>query len=175
MCETPILLLEKKVPTTHITATSGAGLSSDLTQCANRTLDFLNILEKTLKSFTREVDLIRAIRAGVDRQIALILKAPASVEIDAAGRAIDLLTKAAAAAERSYAETLGSRSSAMADADLFEDDGVVECFTDLAEAFANLHSSIELLRHAVENHDANLSPVIGTFENVDDMLAALKS
>lgn len=161
--------------TPHVTATSGAELSSDLTQCANRTLDFLNIIEKTLKSVTREVDLIRVIRAGVDRQVALILNAPENVEIDGAGRAAELLTKAAAAAERSYAETLGYRASAMADSDLFEDDGVVECFTDLAEAFANLHDSIEQLRHAVENHDAILSPVIGTFVNVGDMLTALKS
>ena len=161
--------------TTHITENSGAELSSDLTQCANRTLDFLNIIEKTLKTVTREVDLIRAIRAGIDRQVALILNAPANVELDAAGRAVELLSKAAAATERSYAETLGYRTSALADPDLFEDDGVAECFTDLAEAFANLHCSIEQLVHAVENHDAVLSPVIGTFGNLDDMLAALKS
>lgn len=160
---------------TRASSRSAPETAADLTQYANRTLDFLNIIEKTLKSVTRDVDLIRILTAGVRRHTEAVRANDSTDEIDPAGRATELFTKAAAAAYRNYLESIGYRDSARRDANLFEDDGVVECFCDLVEAFADLHNALEELREAVENHDAAVSPVIGTFDDVESLIAALKS
>ena len=95
--------------------------------------------------------------------------------MDPSGRVSELLSKASAAVHRCYLECIGYRDSARADPDLFDDDGIVECFADLVAAFADLHNAVEDLRDAVETHDAARSPVIDTFESVEDLITALKS
>jgi len=152
----------------------GLGMHADLTQYATRTLDFLNIIEKTLKSVTEEVDLIQTLTAGCVRHTAKIRNLAFKQELDPAGRISELLAKAAASAGRSYEEAIAFRNSARADTALHPDDGVVECFEGLVAALADLHNSIEDLRDAVEIHDSLLSPVTGTYADVEALIASLK-
>ena len=151
-------------------------MPGELTQYAGRTLDFLNVIEKTLKSAVHEADLIHAMTVSVTREAAAVAASVhKSTEFDPTGRVGELLEKASAAVGRCHQESIGYRDSAAADPDLFEDDGVVECFEALALAFDELYDAVEHLREAVELHDAIRSPVIGSFENVEELIAALKS
>lgn len=178
-CQSARALLnsEDQVIMSHmqISQQRSAGMPGELAQYASRTLDFLNVIEKTLASVVREREFVRAMINSVIRQREAVIKAGKDGEFDPTGRVSDLLSKSAAAVHRCYLESIGYRDSARDDPDLFDDDGIVECFCDLVADFADLHNAIEDLRDAVETHDALRSPVIGTFENVEDLIAALKS
>lgn len=153
---------------------SDVGAPGELTQYANRTLDFLNIIEKTLRSVTQEVDLIQTLARGCERYTKKIREMSPARELDPTGRVSELLILAAASAERSYDEAILRRNSARADKSLNVDDGVVECFEGLVAALADFHNGIDELRDAVEMHDALLSPVTGTHTDVEELIAALK-
>lgn len=157
--------------TDHHVATS----ASDLVQYANRTLDLINAIEKTIRVALRDTDVIRAIAKGLRSMANDLHKVSPEVALDPESRARELLLLAAAAAERSGASVAKRCESARVDHRLEEDDGVVECLEGLGAAFADLQASIIELAEAVDVHEALRSPVTGTYANVEELIASLKS
>lgn len=147
----------------------------DVAQYAGRTLDMLNAIEKTLKVAVRDTDLIRAIASGLRSFAEDLHKVPPEIELDPEGRARELLRLAAAAALRSCNQVIRRCEEARADKLITDDDGIADCLDGLSAAFRDLHVAIEELGDAIDLHEALRSPVVGTYSNVEDLIASLKS
>jgi hypothetical protein len=151
---------------------AGVSCASGLQAYASRTLDLLQLIEKTVGRLQADTDLLRVWSDDVRRVIASTAAADHGREIDPDGRTAYLLRKGAAAAKRMHAEQIARRESARADPDLRDDDGVVEAFSAFIDAVAEVHNLLEDLLDTIETLDAERSPVIGgTFGSADDLVA----
>lgn len=144
---------------------------------ASRTLEFLQLIERTISSVQADADMLRANTGALRLLLGKLAANGSAVELDPTGRVASLLSQAAASCVRLHEKALLQRESAQVDPDLFEDDGVVEAFDNYVDAIREAHNAIEDLSDTVQTLDALRSPVVGAvFTDVDalveDMLKA---
>jgi hypothetical protein len=155
---------------------SGASSSSRLQAFASRTLDFLQLIEKTVGRLASDSHLLRVYTEDVGSVNSDLATRKFDREIDPEGRISDLLLKAAATARRMHADAIEKRESARRDPDLSEDDGVVEAFGEYLVAVASYHDAVEHLRDTLESLDSLRSPVVGdTYDDVDALVRDMLS
>ena len=155
----------------------GASSSSQLQAFASRTLDFLQLIEKTVGRLASDTQLLRVYTTDVRSVDANLAVGAHDREIDPDGRIAGLLLKAAAAALRMHADGVGKYELAQRDPNLSDEDGVVAAFSEYLDAVAGYHDAVEQLRDTLESLDSLHSPVVGgTYSDVDalvkDMLAS---
>ncbi|HYE70810.1 MAG TPA: hypothetical protein VD932_04725 [Aquabacterium sp.] len=141
---------------------------------ASRTLDFLQTIERTIDRLQADEAVLRTIFGDIQAFKAEVAASESAGPIDPEGRTCELLTQAAGAAQRKYDVLVQRRTSALTHARVDADDGLVEAFSACIAALADVHNAIEDLRDTIETMDSLHSPVVGTFSNADDLIAALK-
>ena len=156
---------------------SVASSSSQLQAFASRTLDFLQLIEKTVGRLASDSQLLRVYTTDVLSVNADLATSSYDKEIDPEGRISGLLLKAAAAARRIHSDGIEKREFAKGDPELSDDDGVVVAFSEYVGAVAAYCDAVEQLRDTLESLDSLHSPVVsGTYSDVDalvsDMLAS---
>ena len=142
---------------------------------ARRSLDFLRVIESTITEAETDAQYLRTMAGEISALQLRLNEDRPSGPLDPDERAGELLLLASQAAIRMHERATTRRQHAKLDDRLSEDDGVVDCLTALIAALADYHNVIEALRHTIETHDAMLSPVIGTYTNARDLIAALRS
>lgn len=161
----------KPVHSTH----RGSPSSGQIQAQARRSLDFLRVIESTITEAESDAQYLRTMAGEISvLQQSLNENRPPS-PLDPDERAGELLLLASQAAMRMHERAITRRQHAKADERLSDDDGVVDCLTALIAALADYHNVIEALRHTIETHDALLSPVIGTYTDMQDLVSALRA
>ena len=51
---------------------------------------------------------------------------------------------------------------------------LVSAFNETIEVYSRMYALVEDLRCAIGEHDADISPVVGSYENVEDLIASLR-
>lgn len=144
---------------------------------ASRTLEFLQVIERTIQSVLADTEVLRANTRDLRRLLEKLAAGGKLVELDPTGRVVDLLSQASASCVRIRERALLQRASAVSDPDLFDEVEVVDAYSDYIDAIADAHNAIEDLSDTVQTLDALHSPVVGqAFESADalieDMLKA---
>lgn len=151
-----------------------ASSSTKMQAYAARTLEFLNIIEKTVRSLAADSEVVRILANEAKKTLEVVQQSKLEVALDPDGRICSLLDKAAASAARTYDDAVRSLDRARNDKALTDDDGVVEAFTNFIAEIADFHNAVEDLRDAVATIDSVREPSTGkVFESVDDLMAAL--
>ncbi|NMG45208.1 hypothetical protein GPA22_15935 [Aromatoleum toluvorans] len=116
-----------------------------------------------------------AAKAG--RFAELICKAEPEEEIDPDDITADTILKAENAIERLIEQFRARRQSAVEDRELTGDHEacILDAYELAIESFQQLHSAMTSLRWAIMEHDADLAPVSGPFDSVEQMLSILKA
>lgn len=143
---------------------------------ARRSLDFLSTIENTIDEAGTDVVYLGTMTSELNALLQRLgnVRQPGSL-LDPEERTTGLLHLAAAGALRMYEDAKVRRQHARTDPQLTEDDGVVECLDQLIAALADYHNAIETLRDTIETLDSLQSPVIGTYANAEDLIAALRA
>lgn len=140
-----------------------------------RSLDFLRVIEATVDAAGADVQFLQMMTREVNSLLDQLKEAKPENLLDPEGRAGELLRLAAEGALRMYEHSKSRRLHARADGALNDEDGVVECLDQLIAALADYHNAIETLCDTIETLDAVQSPVIGTYTNAKDLIAALRA
>lgn len=74
-----------------------------------------------------------------------------------------------------YKALIAKRQSARNDPRLTEEDGIEFFYDEAIAAAADLHNNLNILKWAIAEHDADLSPVSKTYDNMEELLADLES
>lgn len=170
-------LLDNALVQTHRASRLQPDNAASVQAFASRTLEFLQLIERTISNVQADAAVLHANTRALRELLGNLATRGAAVELDPAGRVESLLSQAAASCVRLHEKALLQRESARADPDLFEDDGVVDAFSDYVDAIIEAHNAIEDLSDTVQTLDALRSPVVGSaFTDVDalveDMLKA---
>lgn len=161
------------MPGPHSRVAQGNPLSAARVQAfAARTLDFLQLIEKTVSNLTSDAELLGVHARDIRRLIVRLGENTHARDIDPEGVVCDLLHKAAGMAAHLHAEHAARLDSARSDSGLDEDDGVVEAFEAIVAALTDIHDATEDLRDTIATLDALRSPKVGpTYSDVDALLA----
>ena len=149
--------------------------ASGVETAAQRDLDLLNAIDRTVSNLSFTSGILRTMAKDVEDRIALVERAEVTELIDPTGNTCELLNKAADSARRIHENLLRRKGSAVRDRSLTDEDGVVDAYDELIDVTACFHNLVEDLRDAIETKDSLRSPVVGSFSNVEDLIAALKS
>lgn len=131
-------------------------LGGDATEHAERSLVLLRAIEDTISALCYERPFFDLITSKAQKVADDLQHAPQGAQIDPNGELEEVLAKAQSAAKELYTAMLARRNSAEQDDDLTAEDGVVEEYTRSVAAVADMHNSLNTLRWAISEHDANL-------------------
>lgn len=143
-----------------------------------RGLDLLRAIEQTIDALDWIADHARADAAFAAKESARINACERTSAIDQGDVLCDKLEKAQALVEKLHTVLQTKRESAQRAAELRDDDGVVDAYTDAIAQVADLHDAINGLRWAIMEHDADLSPAAGkryTSGNIEELFSELDS
>ena len=141
---------------------------------AGRTLEFLQIIEKTIDSLTENSDVLSAMTKEINNVFQALQQNPSQVALDPDGRVCVLLSQALAAIERIHAREASKRASAVADQRIHSDDCVVDAFDQFLASLSHCHDGNHQLIEWIETHDALLEPSTGTtYDSPDDLFKAI--
>ncbi|MFJ0381005.1 hypothetical protein [Bordetella bronchiseptica] len=142
-----------------------------------RSLDLLRAIEDTVDAnnvFARTFSALASNCAGATESICNI-SIEKRKEIDADGAictgiesAIDRLRDLVGVLQR-------KRAAAVADTQLRNEDGVASSFESAISAILNARDELNELKWAVMEHDADLAPIVGPFDSVEQLISALRS
>lgn len=153
---------------------SAVNCAKEITGMANRSFALLNTIDEVVASVSGDVD---AYRFLANQAIVLTSKLKDLPEeaplLDPEGNSVAKFIDSLEAISRLYHDAEMRRSSAINDPELTDEDGVADVFSVCMEALLNLHRAIENLREAIETIDAMKSPVIGSFDNVEELFKVL--
>lgn len=140
---------------------------------AAREISLLDAIEQTLDSLKLDQRMFGAL-AGHAEYVAERLESAKSNGnlIDSEGQLSGLFEKAQSLAEDYYQALIRKREIAMVDDRLCDEDCVVDAFTDAIATAADLHNSLNRLRWAIGEHDADLDKPKGkVYSDVDEMFS----
>lgn len=141
---------------------------------AGRTLDFLQVIEKTIDGLSNDCDMLHAMHVGVVKVVASLPSASGQEKLDPDGRVCDLLSKSKEALERMHAVAARKRQYAQQDDRLDADDGVVEAFDALLACLSELHDALNEMQDWIETHDALLESSTGVvYSSASDLFKAI--
>lgn len=154
---------------------SQLNFANEITGVVTRSVALLDAIEQTVTLLHGDTEVlvfmanqakeVTARVAGIEPQKAIDPDCSISVS----------LKKLCEQLEQDYKSAIARRSAARMDPQLTKDDGVEDAYSLHIAALADLHNAIEALRESMEIHDSRLSPVVGSYNNVDDLFAALES
>lgn len=143
---------------------------------AERSLNLLAAIERTVSVMSGVAEQLAANSAVVEALTERIRAIPKALKLLDPGNLLaarfDLVQEAAQMLARKYE---ARRLSALDDPALREDDGVADCYAEAIEQLERMFEAYEDLKVAIAEHDADASPVSRSFDNVDDLIAALRS
>lgn len=140
-----------------------------------RSVALLDAIEQTVTLLHGDTEILVFLANQAKEVTAKVTEIEPRKAIDPDGSISASLKKLCGQLERDYTLGMAKRNSARVDPQLTRDDGVEEAYTMHIAALADLHNAIEALRESMEIHDSRLSPVIGSYDNVDDLFSALES
>lgn len=149
--------------------------ASEITGMVTRSVALLDAIEQTVTLLRGDTEVL-VFLANQAKEVTSNLSGiePATV-IDSDGSISESLVKLCTQLGHDYVIAIAKRDAARSDPQLTQDDGVEDAYTQHIDALADLHNAIENLRESMEVHDARLSPVVGSYANVDDLFVALES
>lgn len=150
-------------------------ISSEIAGVAARSVALLETIERTVTLLSGDTESLVFVANQAVATSSSIIESNVQHEIDPQGEIAVSLKDVCSKLEKDYEIAIQRRQSARNDPVLTPDDGVEDAYTLHIAALADLHNALENLRDAMEIHDARLSPVIGSFSNVDDLFVALES
>jgi len=124
---------------------------------ANRDLRLLHDIEQTISRLCYERQILDAVTSFIQDVTKSLTDKPRDKQIDPQGVASKSLHEAQKAVHGLYDTMLVKCRSAEADTRLVEEDGVVEEYRRSIATVAELHNSLNGLRWAIGEHDANLA------------------
>lgn len=138
-----------------------------------RSLDLLRSIDNTLSFLNRLAAQLRADASYAEKGIAIVKALP--VECDPDNTLLESIDKVQSATGDLYHELVNRRNTATGDSRLTEDDGIEDAYAEAITAAADLHNSLNSLRWAIGEHDADLSPVSKPFTNATDLIKHLSA
>ena len=139
-------------------------------------LELLRAVDSTVRSLTTLVDLGNALDRGTGDHADRIRAGLPTTAIDLGGE----IAAKYEAAENKIADLVAllksGRQSALDDRALdgVNRESVVEAFQLAVDVYSRLFASLEELRWAILEHDADLSETSGPFQNAEDLIVSLK-
>ena len=135
-----------------------SALGDDILTGATRSLRLLKDIEETISSLCYDQRYYGALTSITKETAENIRKAPLNKLLDQDGSIEEKLLRGQNAAHNLYNKLIEKRKSAISDPQLTDEDGVVDEFTRTIEIVADMHNSINELRWALGEHEADLSP-----------------
>jgi hypothetical protein len=159
----------------HHRSVDGRHVSSSTLQAqAARSLDLLDLIDRTLFNLRANTDILTAVCRELEPKIGAVECFEGPELLDPEGRVSSLLLKAADAANRQYQHAIKCRQSAREARELVEEDGVADGWTGYIGALADYHNLLETLRDRIAIVDSMKSPMSASFSSVKDLLADLQ-
>ena len=138
-----------------------------------RSLDLLRDIDATISSLNR-------LTAQLNSDLKFSENAIHSINdmdtvIDQDNNISSQLEKAQSSINSLYDVLISQRESGRNDDRLTDDDGIEDAYNEAIVAAADLHNSLNTLRWAIGEHDADMSPVSKSHSNMDDLIKELSS
>ena len=153
-----------------------SSFGDSLTSTSKTNLEQLRVLEASLESLQSVAGMGDALVRTVGTVADSITNGDPAHPIDPEGEVVSKFEFA----EQLIADIVGHLrhgNSAIVNGQKTQSDAsqaLLTAFGEAIEVYARLFSLVEDLRWAIKEHDADLSPIVGTYKNVDDLIASLK-
>jgi hypothetical protein len=149
-------------------------LNRMVSSIAKRDLRLLGAIDQTL-------DAIQDIQSEIDILTGAILHETSRIQsveraIDEDGAIEKILEEARGYIEKLHSHLIAKCEAARNAPELKPDDGVVDAYCRVIDSVAALHNAINDIAWAIAEHDIDVeNEWLGPFDNVEDMLRALKA
>ena len=151
----------------------GQSVSAHVQESA-RSLALLKAIDVTISALRLERDLYERFCSNVCDFAINVRHSKNAKPIDPTGKSEKIYSNAQAAAKRLHVILSEKLNAAIADPEVFDSDGLVEEFERTISALVDLHDSLNDVRWAIADHDANNGKVTGEFDSADKLFAYLK-
>lgn len=138
-----------------------------------RSLDLLRDIDATISSLNRLTAQLNSDLKFSENAINSIDSLDAIIDQD--NNISSQLEKAQSSINSLYDVLISQRESGRNDDRLTDDDGIEDAYNEAIVAAADLHNSLNTLRWAIGEHDADMSPVSKSHSNMDDLIKELSS
>lgn len=155
-----------------------SALGDDILNGANRSLELLKAIENTIAALCYDQRYYEAFTSIARDAAASLRNASRVKQIDADGAIENKLLRGQQAAHQLYEKLIEKRQGALSDPQLADEDGVAEEYKRTIQVVAELHNTIDDLRLALGEYDADLSPhmegkVFSSKESIETYLETL--
>lgn len=147
--------------------------SFDVKSDSARNLKLLRLIDGTITWLTHLTSKIHADATLAEKLAEEIMCL--TNQIDKNGELLRTFDAAQAEVYRVYKLLIDKRKAAREDTRLTEEDGIEFAYDEAIAAAADLHNNVNALRWAIAEHDAELSSVSKTYDNMEEMLADLEA
>ena len=147
------------------------GFGREVEQVSARSIFLLKDIDSTissLKRLTAQLDADMQYAEGLAVGIQTV-----AVEIDTDSTISVQLEKSQSTVCDLYQELISRRESGRVDDRLSDEDGIEDAYTEAIAAASDLHNSLNDLRWAINEHDADLSETGKPFTNAEDLIKHL--
>ena len=138
-----------------------------------RSLDLLRDIDATISSLNRLTAQLNSDLKFSENAINSIDSLDAIIDQD--NNISSQLEKAQSSINSLYDVLISKREAGRNDDRLTDDDGIEDAYNEAIAAAADLHNSLNTLRWAIGEHDADMSPVSKSHSNMDDLIKELSS
>lgn len=137
-----------------------------------RSIGLLRDIENTMSHLNRLKEQLRSDSGNVNE----LIEAVENIEdvIDQDDSVSVQLEQAQNRINDLYNELVIRRLAGRNDNRLIKEDGIEDAYTEAIEAVADLHNQLNALRWAINEHDADISPVSKSFSDPEELIKFLK-